>query len=423
MNKDMKQEELLEQLVEHGIAALAEYIEERVQRKIVIVDSYGYMHYPERSEFAKAEVLELFSDVEPFEENRYYYRKIEQSLLYPVGSRGLRGIILVKHVSEDQINHVLTVLNSVKSVLKMYVHYEKRMYEKLDQFSEDMIHHIFIKPAMNIKLILEKAGIELDMDREYAVLLIRIGEDEKSRINEHVLWSDIAVHAKKWKISFIPPIPWNGVYVSFLSGRYDKDTLAIKKDWLTTDLSEIWKRGFEERYGVKVGIAIGQPHQLKELHKSYNEARVAMYFHLLKKEHSFVDRFCDLGVFSMLFSQEPDLLKNYCMRVINRLLEYDHNYEGDLCLTLRTLLENNFNWKAVAETLFVHVNTLRYRYEKIEQILNVDLSKVEVRTDLFVALRTADILKEMGYLQPVFIGNTMETGKVNNNNKQSKTLW
>lgn len=419
----MKQEELLENLVDHGIETLAEYIEGEINQKIIIADSYGYMHYPEASDVSREDVLELLEDIRSFEESYYYYRKTERTLLYPVGGKSLKVIVIVKHAEEEQINQILMVLNSVKTVLKMYTHYERRLHEKLDHFSEEMVKNIFVKPSMSIKLILDQAGIELDMNRDYGILLIKISEDEENRVNKHVLWADIMQHAARWKISYVPPVPWNGFYVAFLPGSYDRETLDIRRDWLTKHLSEVWKSGFEPKYNVKVGITMGSKYPLKDLHKSYNEARVAMYFHLLKKEYSFVDRFCDLGVFSVLFSQNPDDLKNYCMGTINRLLEYDHNYEGDLCLTLRTLLENNFNWKAVAETLFVHVNTLRYRYEKIEQILNVDLSKVEVRTDLFVALRTADILKEMGYLQPVFIGNTMETGKVNNSNKQSKTLW
>lgn len=423
MKKEMKQEELLEKLTEQGIAAVAEYIEERFQKKILIVDSYGYEHFPEKSRFIKDDVVALFADIAMFEESHYYYRKTERMLLYPVGSSSLKVIVVVKNVSEEQINSVLTVLNEVKLALKLYINYEKRLYENVDKISESLIADIFVKPSLNIKLILEKAGIELDMNRKYAVLLIKVSDDEENKINQHILWADIASHAQRLKLSFIPPVAWNGVYVSFLSGRYDPQTLEVREDWISAEISRIWQKGFEEKHGVKLGIAVGQPQPLRDLHRSYNEARVAMYFHLLKEEHSFVELFANLGVFAVLFSQDPAVLKDYCMKTINKVLEYDHDYEGDLCTTLRALLEYNFNWKAVSEVLYVHVNTLRYRYEKIEQILAIDLSKAEVRSDLFVALRTADILREMGYLQPVFIGNTKEKSKVTNIKKQSKTLW
>ncbi len=86
------------------------------------------------------------------------------------------------------------------------------------------------------------------------------------------------------------------------------------------------------------------------------------------------------------------------------MLEYDHDCNADLQITLRTLLDDNFNYKATAEKLFIHVNTVRYRAEKIAQLLNIDLNDPDTRFNLYAALRVGDVRKALDLLQPGYIG-------------------
>ena len=71
-------------------------------------------------------------------------------------------------------------------------------------------------------------------------------------------------------------------------------------------------------------------------------------------------------------------------------------------------METNFNYKAAAEMLFVHVNTVRYRYDKIAQLLEKDLSDPDVRFDLYVAVRMSEILGVLHLLPVGYIGDVRE---------------
>ncbi|WP_110953538.1 PucR family transcriptional regulator [Anaerosinus massiliensis] len=415
-------ESLLKKLVNHGLGAVVSYIAQTTKKTILIVDNYGYMHYPEKSQVIVDEIIELFFDIPDLEENQYYYKKSEATLIYPVGQEELKAVVIIKNVKHENIPSIVLTLNEAKLALKMYINYENKLKTKIQSFQTEILENLFVKNSINIRYIIEKTGIQLNLNQYYAVLLIKIDEDNK-QVNYHNLKANIFEYAKQNNLFFIPPIYWRGFFVSILSGVYDDDTLEIKSDWPNAKNSIIWKNAFEEKYNVKAAVSIGGVYKLSELHKSYNEARIAMHFHLLKGEVSFVQRFVDLGVFAELFSQDIDKLKNFCMKTIEKILEYDHDFDGELLVTLRTLLDCNFNWKLASEILFVHVNTLRYRYEKIEQILQIDLSLAQERSNLFIAIRVADILHELGFLQPIFVGNTLDISKVNNIKKQSKALW
>lgn len=414
---------LLERLVDSGLPAVVSYIAKMTKKTIMVVDNYGYMHYPEKSEVIIDEIVELFFDIPHLEENQYYYKKSEATLLYPVGKGELKAVVIVRNVNEENISSIITTLNEAKLALKMYINYENKLKNTIKSFETEILEDLFVKNSINIRYIVEKTGVELDLNRHYAVLLIKMDKNDE-KINYHNLKADIFEYAAKNNLSFIPPIYWRGFFVSILSGVYDDITLEIKSDWPNAKNSIVWKESFEEKYDVHVAVSIGGVYKLNELHKSYNEARIAMQFHLLKGETSFVQRFVDLGVFAELFSQDIDKLKNFCMKTIEKILEYDHDFDGELLITLRTLLDCNFNWKLASEILFVHVNTLRYRYEKIEQILNINLSLAQERSNLFIAIRVADILHELGFLQPIFVGNALEVSRTSTNGKkQSKTLW
>ena len=46
------------------------------------------------------------------------------------------------------------------------------------------------------------------------------------------------------------------------------------------------------------------------------------------------------------------------------------------------------SWSRTAESLHLHVNTVRYRIERVEQLTGRDLSQFEDRVDVFLALKS-----------------------------------
>ena len=68
------------------------------------------------------------------------------------------------------------------------------------------------------------------------------------------------------------------------------------------------------------------------------------------------------------------------------------------------LLETNFNFKLTAERLFVHTNTVRYRYERISQLIDGKNISADMRINLYAALRVGEILREIDVLAPGYVG-------------------
>jgi hypothetical protein len=95
-----------------------------------------------------------------------------------------------------------------------------------------------------------------------------------------------------------------------------------------------------------------------------------------------------LSSHALLLAAVPDELRRaYRTRVLGPLLEHDHRHRTDLVSTLHAYLDCSGSWSRCAAQLHVHVNTLRYRIERIEELTGKDLRRLEDQTDLLLALR------------------------------------
>jgi DNA-binding PucR family transcriptional regulator len=85
----------------------------------------------------------------------------------------------------------------------------------------------------------------------------------------------------------------------------------------------------------------------------------------------------------LLATVPDDVRRTYAQRVLGPVLD-----RADLVSTLREFLACSGSWSRTAESLHLHVNTVRYRIERVEQLTGRDLSRLEDRVDVFLALKS-----------------------------------
>ncbi|WP_431780422.1 PucR family transcriptional regulator [Streptomyces chumphonensis] len=82
-----------------------------------------------------------------------------------------------------------------------------------------------------------------------------------------------------------------------------------------------------------------------------------------------------------------DVRRAFTARLLDPLRDYDRRHRAELIDTLEAFLESDGSWTRCASRLHLHVNTLRYRIGRIEQLTGRDLSRLEDKLDFFLALR------------------------------------
>ncbi|MFC5907870.1 PucR family transcriptional regulator [Streptacidiphilus monticola] len=95
----------------------------------------------------------------------------------------------------------------------------------------------------------------------------------------------------------------------------------------------------------------------------------------------------ELASHVLLLAAVPDEVRRaFRSRLLDRVVSYDLEHQADLVRTLEAFLQYDGSWTRCAAALHVHVNTLRYRIGRIEELTGRDLSRLEDRVDFFLAL-------------------------------------
>ncbi|GAA3553903.1 PucR family transcriptional regulator ligand-binding domain-containing protein [Nonomuraea rosea] len=91
---------------------------------------------------------------------------------------------------------------------------------------------------------------------------------------------------------------------------------------------------------------------------------------------------------ALLLATVPgDVRRSFAARLLSPLLDYDRRHQSELVRTLGIFLDCAGSWNACAEQLHVHVNTVRYRVRRIEELTGRNLATMADRVDFFLALR------------------------------------
>jgi hypothetical protein len=95
----------------------------------------------------------------------------------------------------------------------------------------------------------------------------------------------------------------------------------------------------------------------------------------------------DVDSFVPLLLAVPDSVRRaFRRRLLQPVFDYDAAHRSELIETLRHFLETSGSWQSCAERMHVHVNTIRYRLQRVEQLTGRDLSTLKDRIDLYLAL-------------------------------------
>ncbi|MDU5082683.1 PucR family transcriptional regulator [Tissierella carlieri] len=127
-----------------------------------------------------------------------------------------------------------------------------------------------------------------------------------------------------------------------------------------------------ERLRDKVKIGIGISNTAKDMDSfslAYKEAQSSVITGSILNQNSFVSHYSDYEMFNIIKEvKDIEILNRYVNNKLGKIIEYDKVNDMRLMETLKVLIEENFNVKKSAESLFIHYNTLRYRIDRIKEL-------------------------------------------------------
>ncbi|KUM85441.1 PucR family transcriptional regulator [Streptomyces pseudovenezuelae] len=172
-----------------------------------------------------------------------------------------------------------------------------------------------------------------------------------------------------------------------VSTEHDGSESGILADALLESVREPLSAGLDDDGRVTLGVS-ASVHSAEGLRGALEEAR-----HARRVAAARAGRVCaaghqELASHVLLLPFVPDDVRRaFTARLLDPLRDYDRRHRAELIPTLEAFLDCDGSWTRCATRLHLHVNTLRYRVGRIEQLTSRDLSRLEDKLDFFLALR------------------------------------
>ncbi|MER5911209.1 PucR family transcriptional regulator ligand-binding domain-containing protein [Streptomyces sp. NPDC001982] len=172
-----------------------------------------------------------------------------------------------------------------------------------------------------------------------------------------------------------------------VSSEHDGSEAGILADALLDAVREPLSAGLNDDGRVTLGVSAAV-HSAEGLRGALEEARHARRVAAARPGRVCAAGHQELASHVLLLPFVPDDVRRaFTARLLDPLRDYDRRHRAELIPTLEAFLDCDGSWTRCATRLHLHVNTLRYRVGRIEQLTGRDLSRLEDKLDFFLALR------------------------------------
>ncbi|WP_411093163.1 PucR family transcriptional regulator [Streptomyces sp. 049-1] len=172
-----------------------------------------------------------------------------------------------------------------------------------------------------------------------------------------------------------------------VSTEHDGSETGVLADALLESVREPLSAGLDGDGRVTLGVSAAV-HSAEGLRGALEEARHARRVAAARPGRVCAAGHQELASHVLLLPFVPDDVRRaFTARLLDPLRDYDRRHRAELIPTLEAFLDSDGSWTRCANRLHLHVNTLRYRVGRIEQLTGRDLSRLEDKLDFFLALR------------------------------------
>ncbi|MET7848671.1 PucR family transcriptional regulator ligand-binding domain-containing protein [Streptomyces avermitilis] len=172
-----------------------------------------------------------------------------------------------------------------------------------------------------------------------------------------------------------------------VSSEHDGSEAGLLADTLLEAVRDPLSAGLNDDGRLTLGVSAAV-HSAEGLRGALEEARHARRVAAARPGRVCAAGHQELASHVLLLPFVPDDVRRaFTARLLDPLRDYDRRHRAELIPTLEAFLDCDGSWTRCAARLHLHVNTLRYRVGRIEQLTSRDLSRLEDKLDFFLALR------------------------------------
>ena len=320
-----------------------------------------------------------------FPESEEYRSSVVPFVDSPADSQVVQGHQFFKIYDELQVEYVLVAKGSSDDVYMIGKMAAFQIQNLLVAYKERFDKDNFIKNLLLDNLLLvdiysRAKKLYIPVDAQRVVLIIECSAGREDNILEQMR----PVFGNNNR-DFITAVDENNVIIVKTLTENDEmkeieHYTANLTEWLETE-------GYSESR-ISYGTIV---QEIKEVSRSYKEAKMAMDVGKIFFDERRVIAYSELGIGRLIYQLPIPLCKMFIREIFGGKSPDD--FDEETLTTISKFFENSLNVSETSRQLFIHRNTLVYRLDKLQKSTGLDLRVFEDAITFKIALMVVNYMK------------------------------
>lgn len=279
------------------------------------------------------------------------------------------------------------------SVLAKFMNIEQKKQQELrkagQKYKDSFIFDLLYGNIKSTKDIISKGALwNADFSHAHTVLVFELQDYEHYSMDYELLDRVYRVFEKNLiQLNIIPFILKKQEELIILLPLPEKENYVKCRKFILHLIDMLKRDAAQHLNERRLSAGVGRTYERPiDLFRSYQEAKVAKILRDQNSEED-VTFFTDIGLLKLLYNHDYQELKEFEKDILGELVKFDQNSEMSLIETLECYINHNCDIKQTAEEMYLHRNTLRYRINKIEELLQVDINDIQTVINFAVAFK------------------------------------
>ena len=305
----------------------------------------------------------------------------------PADSQVISSYQFFKVMDDTQLEYVLIASGSSDDVYMVGKMAAFQIQGLIIAYKERFDKDNFIKNLLLDNLLLvdiynRAKKLHIDTEARRVVFILELDSEKESSCLESVRDMELIGTS-----DFVPAVDEKSVIiVRELKNDEGSDQLQQTAESILDALPEEIRRDALAAYGTIVS-------ELKEVSKSYKEARMALNVGKIFFEDRKIIAYSSLGIGRLIYQLPIPLCKMFIREVFDGKSPDD--FDEETLTTINKFFENSLNVSETSRQLYIHRNTLVYRLDKLQKQTGLDLRVFEDAITLKIALMVVKYMKYM----------------------------